>query len=842
LSDSSRFAAKRNFRQGLEGIVERSGKSLFVFFLIGATLFTALMAAIRYSEFQNYSERALEDSRTQSRALLTVMSGNIDDVLQEVITAVSHIADDISSGGKTNIAESIEVTSRGLDKAISLVFMTPDGVVGNATVHDDVGKPYHIRSLVGEVLSAKSNTIAVSAQGTCATCKQSHFILAAKRITDPYGKLLGVLVGQVDPTKISNISEALGDAFGGAGLVIFNDGTTMSLDRTKIANYIEKSGRLLIDPSTADRSGKTIAIPTKDDDRFLVSYRYLKSPGIFLVNALDKASALGPWDDILMRTVYAGLITGGAFAIPAAFFALFLFASAEGQARTRRREEELDYVRKAAKIEWVNWLRDTDALEMNAGSAQLLGLEQSDLYSFTNFLDRFEDDEAAALRSAFEDCSRTGTGHRLEITAKRNPATGVRSTLAVTTFRRGSHGNVFAVCQDLSEWQEMRSHFTHLMKMEAVGQLTGGVAHDFNNLLVVILGNIEEICADMPKTDPRYFLLDTALGACMRARELTKQLLAFARKQPLQPSSVDVSALVDGMASLLKRTIGENIKIGLIADKTEKPWKVMADRSQIETAIMNLVINSRDALPNGGDITIIIQNKRFDAKDVINLDGLRVGDYVDIAIEDNGCGMPWDVTSRAIEPYFTTKSLGAGSGLGLSQVYGFAKQSGGHVAIYSEETRGTLVHIYLPRAKSSHYPEVELDPMENGFEFGNETILVVEDEEMVRDHIQRVLGGLGYKVITRTDARSAMKVVDEGVKFDLLLTDVVIPGGVDGAALAARVRKKYPKIPVVYVSGYASGIPEKGALAPDVSFLQKPFLRSELAGKVRKALDKVMAA
>jgi signal transduction histidine kinase len=846
LSDTTRFAAKGNFKDRLEGIVEKSGKSLFVCFLIGAALFTALMAVIRYSEFQNYSERALEDARTQSRALITVMSGNIDDVVKDAVEAVNHIADDVSAGSKSGMSEVIDDTKRNLDKAITLEYVGADGVIWNSSNNAKVTKPFQFRSFLADVIQMPTGRIAVSAQGACQTCADAHYIFVAKKLVDSGGKYTGVINAQIDPSKISNISDALGDAFGGAGLVIFNDSKTIALDKTQIATDVVAKGSPIIDTRTADRSGKTVAVPTRSGEPYLISYRYLSSPGIFLVNALDKKTALGPWDDILMRTVWAGIMTGVAFAIPAAIFAMFLLANAQGQNRTRRREEELDYLRKAAKIEWVNWKKQSDTLEMNRGAAEMIGLEAAERYSLTSFLDRFENEEAAALRSALEDCSRTGDQHRLEVTARRNPKTGVRATLAVTTFRRGDHGNVFAVCQDLSEWQEMRSHFTHLMKMDAVGQLTGGVAHDFNNLLVVILGNIEEICEDLEKEDPRYALLDTALGACMQARELTKQLLAFARKQPLQPSAVDVSKLVDGMASLLKRTIGENIRIGLIADgasdSKEQPWKVMADRSQIETAIMNLVINSRDALPNGGDITIIIRNKRFDARDVINIEGLRVGDYVDIAIEDNGIGMPQDVSSRAVEPYFTTKPPGAGSGLGLSQVYGFAKQSGGHVAIHSEERRGTVIHLYLPRAKATHYPEVELDPHENGHQFGNETILVVEDEEMVRDHIQRVLGGLGYKVITRTDAKSAMKVVDEGVKFDLLLTDVVIPGGIDGAALAARVKKKNPNMPVVFVSGYASGIPEKGALAPDVQFLQKPFLRSELAGKVRKALDTVMAA
>lgn len=839
LSEKVGFAAKKNFRERLEGIVEKAGKSLFVFFVIGAALFSALMITVRYSEFMNYSDRAAEDSAARSQALLMVLKGNVDDAMKDVVSTVRHIANVVSSRPETNVSDLLSLARSGSEQKIGVTFVDLNGIVLNSTKSDAVGKPTPFMSLIQDVKKIPERSVVVSTRSTCLRCKNSHFLVAAQKVVSDSGKTMGILIGYLDPFDIGSISDSLGDAFGGATLAVFDDGRSSALDKSKIGERIENSEEPLINLQSADRSGKTVIM--EPGEKYQVSYKYLETPGIFIAYARDKREAAGPWHDILMRTVYAGIFIGIAFLVPAGIFAMFLFANAEAQARTRRREEEEDHVRKAAKIAWMHWLHGTDALRMNATSAELLGMSGRDSQSFTNFLDIFPGEEAAALRSAFEDCSRTGTEHRLEITTKQIDSNVPPSTFAITTFRRDPD-NVFAVCQDLTEWQEMRSQYAHLMKMDAVGQLTGGIAHDFNNLLVVILGNLEEITMGVSKKDPRYVLLDTALGACMQARELTKQLLAFARKQPLQPSAVDVATLVEGMASLLKRTIGENIKIGLIADKSVKPWRVMADRSQIETAIMNLVINSRDALPNGGDVTIFIRNKTFTKKDVIGLDGLRAGDYVDLAIEDNGIGMAPDITNRAVEPYFTTKPVGSGSGLGLSQVYGFAKQSGGHVQIYSEETRGTLVHLYLPRAKAADYPEVHLDPMENGFEFGNETILVVEDEEAVRNHVQRVLTGLGYKVITRIDAKSALKLVDEGVKFDLLLTDVIVPGGMHGDALADKVRKKYPNMPVVYVSGYASGLPESGALRPDVSFLQKPFLRSELAGKIRGALDKVMAA
>jgi len=828
------------FKERFEDLVEKSGKSLFLFFVIGAVLFLAFAVMVRYSEFRNYSDQVVEEASAKNKAVLTVTARSVETAMNDVLKEVNHMADLLSSSSEPSGGSASKLFERDRSvKSTHFDFVGLNGVVLNSNLQAEVGKPYLLPELFSEVLKLKGNSTIVSAMNTCENCASARNLVAAKKVFDENGNVKGVLFGHVDLALIS-LPSVIEEAFSGGALVVFSNGHAIAIDQTRVSKAVEDSGMMLFDPRTADRSGSVVALSSLATDKYLVAYRFLPTAGIFIVNVLDRTSAIGAWNEILLSTVHVNYILAFAFILSVSVFALLLFGSAEAHARIRRRKEELNYVRDAAKIAWLHWRRGSDLVTMNSNSAELLGIGVADRYAFRDFLDRFDDDEAAALQSAFEDCARSGTSHRLELSTK--PENGVSSTFAITTFRRGWDEKVFAVCQDLSEWQEMRSQYCHLIKMEAVGQLTGGIAHDFNNLLVMILGNIEEITREMPKDDPHHVLLDTALEACVQARGLTKQLLAFARKQPLQPTSVDVTDVVEGMAALLKRTIGKSIKIGLIVDKSVKPWQVMADRSQVEAAIVNLVINSRDALPDGGDVTISIRNKTFTENDVIGLDDLSAGDYVDIAIEDNGCGMSPEVASRAIEPYFTTKLSGRGSGLGLSQVYGFAKQSGGHVSIYSEEKKGTLVHLYLPRAKKAAYPTVQLDPETSAAEFGNETILVVEDEENVRTHIQRVLTGLGYKVISRIDGKSALKLVEQGVKFDLLLTDIALPGGLDGTALAAKVREKLPSTPIVYVSGNAEGAQDSSGVMSDVALLEKPFLRSELAGKIRSALDKDMAA
>ena len=369
-------------------------------------------------------------------------------------------------------------------------------------------------------------------------------------------------------------------------------------------------------------------------------------------------------------------------------------------------------------------------------------------------------------------------------------------------------------------------------KMEAIGQLTGGVAHDFNNLLAIVLGNIE-LLGDQIGQDNR--LLQSMQRAATRGAEMTQRLLAFARRQPLQPRAFDLTAHVEGMSDLLQQSLGATIKI--ILAPADNLWPVRADPGQLENALVNLAINARNAMPTGGELRIELENIHINEREAARDPEATAGDYVMLAVSDTGEGMKPEVLEHAFEPFFTTNEIGKGSGLGLSMVYGFAKQSGGHVTIQSEVQQGTMVALYLPRADQVTEPtEIKLpDQVPQG---RGEVILVVEDDEDVRDFVVTVLDGLGYRVIDAPAAAGARVVLEDAEKIDLMVSDVVLPGGVSGPEFAEEVRIQHPDMRVIFMSGFpADASIGNHFVGSHKVLLKKPFRRDQVAQVVRQALD-----
>jgi PAS domain S-box-containing protein len=374
-------------------------------------------------------------------------------------------------------------------------------------------------------------------------------------------------------------------------------------------------------------------------------------------------------------------------------------------------------------------------------------------------------------------------------------------------------------------------------KMEVVGQLTGGVAHDFNNLLQIIMGNLDTARRGMSEASPRVSrALETAANGARRAASLTQRLLAFSRRQPLNPKPIDLNALVAGMSDLLHRTLGEvtevlNVQgVGL--------WRIEADATELESAILNLALNARDAMPQGGRLTIETANADIDQGSSALRAEVLPGQYVVISVSDTGTGMSEDALSRAFEPFFTTKPVGEGTGLGLSQVYGFVKQSGGHVKIYSELGQGTCVKIYLPRLNHTARDTASAAELSTPEAAAQETILVVEDDDDVRAYSVEILRDLGYRVIEAHDGPSALRLLERQFRVDLLFTDVVLPGGMTGAQVAAQARGIKPNLKVLFTTGYArNAIVHHGRLDQGVQLITKPFTISDLATRVRGVLD-----
>jgi signal transduction histidine kinase len=380
---------------------------------------------------------------------------------------------------------------------------------------------------------------------------------------------------------------------------------------------------------------------------------------------------------------------------------------------------------------------------------------------------------------------------------------------------------------------ELNAKLHATQKAEALGRLTGGVAHDFNNMLGVILGSLEfvkEKTADRP--DVAQILQRIELAA-EHSSGLVTQLLAFARQQPMSPRNTDIGEHVQQLLPLLERSIGENIEIRALTPPDL--WSARVDPSLLGSAILNLVINARDAMPHGGKITIEVANAVLDENYTFSESEVVPGDYIAISVSDTGTGMPPDIIERAFEPFFTTKGSGKGSGLGLSMVFGFVKQSNGHAKIYSEMGHGSVVKLYLPRADApdEKAPRAAPEPVARG----NEKILVLEDDVLVRETAIRQLSALGYTVIEASDGADALRILDNTPDIDLLFTDVVMPGGLTGPDVAKMARTRRPTLKILFVSGYTdNAMADQGWLDSEMLLLQKPYRRADLAAKVRKAL------
>ena len=481
----------------------------------------------------------------------------------------------------------------------------------------------------------------------------------------------------------------------------------------------------------------------------------------------------------------------------------------------------------------------------NPGAARIKGYTSAEII-WQHFSRFYGEDDRAAGRPALGLATAAREG-RFESEGWRIRKDGSRfwASVVIDAIRddAGRLVGYAKVTRDMTErlmQQEMleqaRAALVQSQKMEAIGQLTGGVAHDFNNLLTAVLGNLE-LLARQPEAQnatPQR-LIGNAKRAVDRGANLTRRLLAFSRRQALAPTPTDLNRLVAGMSDMLRRTLGEGIGVETVL--AGGLWATLIDQNQLEAALLNLAVNSRDAMPEGGKLTIETANTYLDEDYAASRSEVTPGQHVMLAVTDTGEGMSPDIQARAFEPFYTTKGADQGTGLGLSQVYGFVKQSGGHVAIYSEPGHGTTVKIYLPRYVGEGMPEPAAERQPALASGQGETVLIVEDDEAVRQYASAALRQLGYNVYEAADGPSALRILETQTDISLLFSDVVLPG-MNGRVLAQEARRRRPELKVLFTTGYSrNAIVHGGFLEHGVHLLPKPFTIDSLGRKLRQVLD-----
>jgi PAS domain S-box-containing protein len=504
----------------------------------------------------------------------------------------------------------------------------------------------------------------------------------------------------------------------------------------------------------------------------------------------------------------------------------------------RKSNERFQAVVRATNDAVRDWDIATGTVWWNEGAETQFGLDNADTGSgLRTWSSRIHpDDRDGVLDSLDRDLASGDTQWSARYRFRRGDGSYVvvADRGQIVRDQAGKAVRFLAGMRDVTELRALEEQLRQSQRLEAVGQLTCGGAHDFNTLLTVMLGNAEVLEEELADDPRRQSLAAMIVSAAQRGADLTQRLLAFARKQALSPASVDVNQLISGMNQLLHRALTESIEIALYPGNSL--WPALVDPAQLENALLNLSLNARDAMPQGGRLTIETENVELDEEFCARHSDVRPGRYVLVAVTDTGSGIAPEHMSRLFEPFFTTKAKGKGTGLGLPMVYGFIKQSGGHIGIYSEVGHGTAVRMYLPRTPDDT-PTVSLPVLDDSVPRGTEVVLLVEDDRLVRHYVAEQLESLGYRVLLAENGAAALPMVQQGDAIDLLLTDVIMPG-MSGRELADAARVLRPGLKVLYCSGYSEdAIIHQGRLDPGVQLLAKPFRRGELARRVREVLD-----
>jgi PAS domain S-box-containing protein len=829
--------------------------SVRVLFVCVFLILTSVLAA----SLVFHRHAALEDGQRRAEDLAFILSDHFTRTTSAIDTTLSQITLLRRTLGQATVWGSILESARsGVSGVAILVVLDAKGTIIESTLPQILGQT-RAETYLFRRLSGEADAGLVADPPLRGRLSGQWVIPFGRRLVDADGAFAGAIVATLEPRRLRGFYRTIDVGREGFILVLHPDRSILFREPSRTGDTtgeLAHENPLLAEQKRFPNSGFVRASLEQGGQIYLSAYRRTTNPELIIAVSLAESEVLNEWwvDAIITAGVLAvfgilliiawRMITGEFRA--RAKIERQIVAQAEELAAAMDRREQSDAALRANQAQFQSImehapmmvsLRDLDgrftfinrAYVAFAGQREesILGRTIAELRS-----QEYSDKVAVQDRAVIE-------GRRAVQWEMTMPKPHGERIVLVVKFPiydvAGQVVSVGSILADITEQKRAETHLAQAQRIEAVGQLTGGIAHDFNNLLTSILLNADVLATVIEDENIRP-MAEAVRQAAERGADLTRRLLAFGRRQVLEPRPTNVKELLTVMEPVMYRTLGEHIEVS--SKHATDLWPATVDPSQLENAVLNLAVNARDAMPNGGRITIETLNAVLDAHEAEINPEIKTGDYVVVAIHDTGCGMPPDVVARAFEPFFTTKDVGKGTGLGLSMVYGFVKQSGGHVRLSSEVGSGTVVRLYLPRSAVAGAMIDGARSAPPALPSGEETILFVEDDPMVRQHTERQIATLGYRVVTAENAAAALAHVEEGCQPDLLFTDIVMPGGVNGRQLAQKLRLRWPALRVLYTSGYARGtLDVDGEQVPSKYVLGKPYRRGDLANKLRAVLD-----
>ncbi len=832
---------------------DRLRKSILLLFV---AVFVALAATLTFTLLLHRHE-TLERGAERARNLASILNAHFSRTTGYIEATLNQLALLGSRAGGPHAAtevwiDALEAARRGIGGVAVLAVLDDKGTVTHATRPELVGRPRAdtplFQSLARHPASAILFTSPVHARAT-----NEWIIPFGRRLEGADGQFAGAIVATLSPERLRDFYRSI-DVGANGRIWLWRQDTGVLFAQP--AHNEDSMGGIANFALTVASGGRGFmeGVLHGGDPLFAHAATHITAPPLVIGVSISQEDMLTEW----RKDALFGLLALAAFTV---FLILaWWLINNEFVARTRT---EARIVTQAQQLAIAMTEREAAAAALRAKEAQfqsimdhapmMVSLKNLDgRFTFLNraYVDFAGQSEDSILGHTTMELRGAAHAEKMEqqdravIQARRamqweltlDKAGGPRTVMTIKFPVYGDTGDINAVgaiLVDVTEKKRAEAQIAQAERIEAIGQLSGGIAHDFNNLLTSILLNADVLASMLD--DTLRPLAESVRTAAERGADLTRRLLAFGRRQMLEPRPTDVKELLTGMEPLMRRTLGEHIEIR--SQHAVDLWSATVDPGQLENAVLNLAVNARDAMPGGGRLTLETSNIEVRPGESTDAE-IKPGQYVTIGVADTGTGMSSDVIAHAFEPFFTTKDVGKGTGLGLSMVYGFVKQSGGHATIESEIGKGTRVRLFVPRsatiaATASPAPMGSAD-----LPTGDETILFVEDDPMVRQHTGRQIVGLGYHVVAAENAVEALTLVEEGCIPDLLFTDIVMPGGINGHQLALRLRERWPTLRVLYTSGYAhDALTIDGEQVPNRYVLGKPYRRRDLAAKLRDVLD-----